>query len=73
MNVPEDYLGPTQYAVPRGYIDVTCLFDQGRRGIPSPEHPFYRTRDKIAAVIRESISVDFNESINIADKIMAAL
>lgn len=70
---PPDYEGPFEGPVPPGYIDVTTCDDaaRGKRiGVSDLDHPYFRIRDTIAAVIRKHPGLD---PAALAEKIMEAL
>jgi hypothetical protein len=72
MQKPENYEGPENFRVPHGYIDVTLFDDKNRRGIPGPDHPWYKTRNAIAEAIRRNADSGLSPT-ELADKIMESL
>lgn len=78
MKPPENYKGPLQIKVPFCYYDVTSMWDSQRTGIPTPDHPYYQLRDKIASALERhqtsgNAPVITGDVVMLADIIMEAL
>lgn len=73
MKRPEDYTGPMQWGLPIGYIDVTTSGDIERKGVPGPDHPYYKTRARVREALAKFVDLDEQHADLYADIIMSAL
>lgn len=72
MNKPDNYKGPMGVEVPDGYCDATSMDDRERTGMPGPDHPYYRLRSRILAVVEDN-ACSCVDADDLTDRVMDAI